>query len=457
MEANMDAGFRDDFVWGGASASYQIEGAVAEDGRGLSVWDYFSHEQGRVVDGNTGDVAADHYHKYREDVDIMKGLGYKGYRFSIAWPRIVPEGTGKVNAKGLDFYDKLLDAVLAAGIEPYCTLFHWDYPYELYCRGGWLNNDSPEWYAAYVNVVTHRLGDRLKNYFTLNEPPCFIGLSYCQTEHAPGIKLPPQDTLRMWKNVCLGHGNAVDVIHETVKDSRVGYAPNSSAHYPLDPENPADVEAARKAYFDVPKEGWYWSPAVWSDPVVLGKYPAELENHFGKLFPKITGEDLARMSRPLDFYGQNIYNGAPVKSDGKGGFEFAKRDTGYPFTAAKWPVTPESLYWGPKFLCERYKLPLYITENGLSCTDVVSLDGKVHDPNRIDFLSRYLHCLKRAASEGVDIRGYFHWCVTDNFEWAKGYTDRFGMVFCNYETGERILKDSAYWYKDVIASNGRNL
>jgi beta-glucosidase len=449
-------GFREDFVWGGASASYQVEGAAAEDGRGPSIWDMFCKQPGRILDGSTGEVAADHYHRYQEDVDIMKELGYRGYRFSIAWPRIIPDGDGAVNEKGLDFYDRLLDSLMAAGIVPYATLYHWDYPYALFRKGGWLNGDSPRWFADYAALVAKRLGDRLKNYITFNEPQCFIGISYDSTEHAPGIHFPIWDTLLMAHHVLVGHGRAVQALRSLVKDARIGYAPTCSAHYPAT-DSPADRDAARKAFFAIPQDRSFWSVSLWSDPVFLGAYPEELYRLQGPHMPEVSPDDLKIINEPLDFLGQNIYNGAPVKAGPGGGWEFAPRKPGYEFTAAKWPVTPEALYWGPLFLWERYQKPLYITENGLSCADLVSLDGKVHDPGRIDFLHRYLRCLKRAAGDGVDVRGYFHWCVTDNFEWAKGYTDRFGMVYCDYETQRRIIKDSGFWYREVIQSNGENL
>nr|AGS52443.1 beta-glucosidase [uncultured bacterium contig00101] len=448
-------GFKEGFVWGVASASYQVEGAVKEDGRGASVWDMFCKEPGRILDGSSGDNACDHYHRYKEDVAIMKELGVKAYRFSIAWPRVIPDGDGKVNEKGLDFYERLIDALGEAGITPYATLFHWDYPYELFRKGSWMNGESPKWFLRYVEAVAKRLGGKLPYVFTFNEPQCFIGLSYDRTEHAPGIRHPAWDTLLMAHNVLLAHGLAVQALRALSPGTKIGYAPTGAANYPAT-DSGEDREAARRAYFAV--EDWFlWSVSLWSDPVFLGSYPDELVQKYGKYMPKIGADDMKIISSPLDFLGQNIYNGAPVRADGKGGYEYCRRETGYPFTAAKWPVTPESLYWGPVFLAERYKTPLYITENGLSCADVVSLDGKVHDPGRIDFLHRYLSCLKRAVESGVDVRGYFHWCLTDNFEWAKGYTDRFGMVHCNFETQERIIKDSGYWYRDVINTNGKDL
>lgn len=449
-------GFRNDFAWGGVSASYQIEGAAYEDGKGLSVWDMFCKQEGRILDGNTGDVACNHYHLYQKDVDLMQEMGYNAYRFSISWPRILPDGIGAINEKGLDFYDRLLDSLLEANITPYGTLFHWDYPYALFRRGGWMNPDSPKWFAEYTEVLAKRLGDRMKYIMTINEPQCFIGISYDETVHAPGIHFPIWDTLLMAHNVLLAHGLGVQAYRSLVPDAKIGWAPTCSAHYP-DTETPEDIDAARRAFLDIEANRPFWSVSLWNDPVFLGKYPQKLYDLFGQYMPQIKQDDMKIISQPLDFLGQNIYNGHAIRADGKGGFEFVDRKKGYPYTGAKWPITPKALYWGPRFLAERYKQPIYITENGISCHDVVSLDGKVHDPNRIDFLNRYLLELRRAADDGVDIRGYFHWCVTDNFEWAKGFTERFGMVYCDFETQERILKDSAYWFRDTIRANGENL
>lgn len=449
-------GFRDDFVWGGVSASYQIEGAAYEDGKGLSTWDMFCRQEGRILDGNTGDVACDHYHLYQKDVDLMKEMGYQGYRFSISWPRILPDGCGTINEKGLAFYDRLLDSLLKADIIPFVTLFHWDYPYALFRRGGWMNPDSPKWYTDYAAILAKRLGDRMKYIMTFNEPQCFIGNSYDDTYHAPGIHFPIWDTLLMAHHVLLGHGMAVQALRSSLPDAKIGWAPTCTAYYPH-AETPEDVEAAREAFFDIPADRCFWSVSLWNDPIFLGQYPERLYELYGRHMPKIGQNDMETISQPLDFLGQNIYNGQAVRPDGKGEYEKVKRESGYPYTGAKWPVTPKALYWGPRFLAERYHKPIYITENGISCADVVSMDGKVHDPERIDFLHRYLRELQRAADDGVDIRGYLYWCVTDNFEWAKGYTERFGMVHCNFETQERILKDSAYWYRDTIRANGSNL
>jgi beta-glucosidase len=318
-----------------------------------------------------------------------------------------------------------------------------------------MNPESPKWFLRYVEAVAKRLGNKIPYVFTFNEPQCFIGISCDRTEHAPGIHYPVWDTLLMTHNVLLAHGLAVQALRSLSPGTKIGYAPTGSGNYPAT-NSSEDREAARRSFFAV-EDFFLWSISLWSDPVFLGKYPDELLQKHGQYMPRIGADDMKIISSPLDFLGQNIYNGSPVRTSTERAYEYVQRETGYANTAAKWPVTPEALYWAPVFLAERYKMPLYITENGLSCADVVSLDGKVHDPARIDFLHRYLRCLKKAADDGVDIRGYFQWCLTDNFEWAKGYTDRFGMVYCDFNTQQRIIKDSGYWYRDVIAENGRNL
>ena len=448
--------FKKDFIWGAATAAYQIEGAAFEDGKGLSVWDTFCMEEGRGFEGHSGAVACDHYHRYREDFRLMAELGIKNYRFSFSWPRIMPDGTGKINDKGIAFYSDLIDEMLKNGITPYATLFHWDYPYELFRRGGWLCDESPEWFAQYTKVVADNFGDRVKDFFTLNEPQCFIGLSFVDTVHAPGIKFPLRDSLRMAHNVLLSHGAAVDVLRARVPGCRVGYAPTATHFHPAT-SSQEDLEAARRASFDASPDNWTFNIAWWSDPVLLGSYPQKCAELFGRNMPRIGQDDMARICRPLDYYGQNIYQSIPVESDGAGGCRAAKREVGHSKTAIGWPITPQCLRYPPVFLYERYKTPIIITENGLSCHDLVSLDGKVHDPNRIDYLERHLSELEKAAFDGADIAGYFQWSFMDNFEWAKGYDDRFGLVYVNFETQERIPKDSAYWYRDYINTAGRPL
>lgn len=448
-------GFAKGFVWRAATSSYQIEGTGRDSGKGQNIWDVFTKEPGRVYEGHTGDIACDHYHRFREDVAYMKELGLKGYRFSIDWSRVLPEGTGKVNEKGIDFYNALIDELLEQGIEPYITLYHWELPYEIYKRGGWMNPEIVEWFGQYARLVAERFSDRVKYFFTLNEPQCFVGLGFLQGCHAPGVKAPLRDTFEMAHNALKAHGRAVQMLRAYGKQNvQIGYAPTSGMCYP-EKETPKDIEAARKALFALPDDlsNWTWNVSWWSDPVILGKYPEEGMKKYEKYLPVITDEDMKLISQPIDFYGQNIYNGRCIRMGTDGRPEEVRRPAGFPKTATNWPVTPEALYWGPKFLYERYRKPIYITENGMACHDTVSQDGKVHDPNRIDFLARYLKNLKRAAEE-IDIRGYFQWSLMDNFEWDKGYAERFGIIYVDFETQERIWKDSAYWYRDLIRRNG---
>jgi len=448
--------FRKGFIWGAAAASYQVEGASRDDGKGLSVWDMYCRKEGTIWEGQSGDIACDHYHRYREDVALMKEIGLMAYRLSISWPRVLPGGVGKVNEKGLEFYDRLVDELLAAGITPFITLFHWDYPYELYCRSGWLNPASPDWFAEYAEVVTEKLSDRVRYWMTLNEPTCFVWLGHSMGINAPGDKLAFAEILRIAHNVLLAHGKAVQAIRSAAKaEVAVGLAPAAVVKVPAS-DSAADVEAAREEMFSVRKKDLFVN-TWWLDPIFSGRYPEDGLKLFEADLPEIADGDMKIINQPLDFFGVNIYWGDTVRRGDDGRPEEVAFPTGCPRTAYDWAVVPASLYWGPKFLFERYKLPIYITENGMACIDWIALDGKVHDPQRIDFMRRYLLELERAARDGVDVRGYLTWTIMDNFEWNQGYRLRFGITYVDYPTQRRILKDSAYWYREVIASNGENL
>lgn len=445
--------FPRDFLWGAATAAYQIEGASREDGRGPSVWDSFSDTPGNVWEGHTGCTACDHYHRYPEDIRLMQGLGLQAYRFSISWTRVLPAGRGKVNPKGLDFYERLVDGLLRAGIRPFCTLFHWDYPSALLRQGGWMHSDSPAWFADYCAVVARRLGDRIQDWMSLNEPQCFIGLGHGSGIHAPGLKVPIRQQLKMVRHVQLAHGLAVSTLRaECSVPSRVGWAPVGIVSYPTSPR-PADVRAARVSTFSCQRDHLF-NNTLWSDPVVLGRVAPEARQAYGKFMPDYSDADLRTMAQPMDFYGVNIYQGTPVRAGRGGKPEVVSFGPGNPRTAFHWNVTPESLRWGPKFLHERYGLPVFITENGLSNTDWVSEDGKVHDPQRIDFTRRYLRELRKSVGEGVPVKGYFHWSFLDNFEWAEGYKQRFGLIHVDYRTFKRTPKDSYFWYRDLIRRKG---
>ncbi len=439
-------GFKENFVWGAATASFQIEGAWDEDGKVPSIWDVFCHEGGHISDGSDGDIACDHYHRYKEDVGLMAELGLKAYRFSIAWPRVISGAGGTVNQKGLDFYSRLVDELLAHGITPYATLYHWDMPYDNYLRGGWLNPDSSGCFETYTEAVARCLGDRLKHFITFNEPSVFTGCGMMLGEHAPGLKLGSRDLLHAGHNVHMAHGKAVRVLRNLVPDASIGF---TVAEMPAIPATPADEDAAYESQFAVGRKHFVWSNSFWCDPLMFGAYPQQLLDECGDIFPAFTGEDMRLIGQKIDFLGLNIYQGRYVGE--------WKRPVGMAHNELGWDVKPLALKWGVKHFARRYGVPLFITENGLSCHDWVSLDGKVHDPNRTDFLHRYLRALREAVDEGCDVGGYFQWSFMDNFEWAAGYNPRFGMVFCDYQTQRRIPKDSAYWYRDVIADNGASL
>jgi beta-glucosidase len=448
--------FSKTFVWGAATASYQIEGAAREDGKGLSVWDVFCQKPLSIWNNQSGDIACDHYHRYKEDVSLMKQIGLHAYRLSVSWPRVIPEGTGAINPKGLEFYDKLIDELLAAGISPYITFFHWDYPYELYRRGGWLNKDSPDWFAEYVKVVVDKLSDRVKHWITFNEPQVFIDVGHRSGYHAPGDKLEFAQVLTAAHNVLLAHGKAVQVIRAHSKvESQAGLALVGIVRIPAT-ESPEDVEAARQAMFSV-RASNCWNNTWWAEPVFFGRYPEDGLALFGDDVPAIGDRDMKTICQPLDFFAVNIYSGRRTQAGQDGKPESIPPPVGQAMTTFQTPVMPEALYWGPRFFWERYNLPIIITENGMSNVDWVSLDGKVHDPQRIDYLNRYLLELKKAYKHGAQVLGYFQWSIMDNFEWREGYKERFGLIYVDFPTQKRILKDSAYWYKEVIASNGANL
>ena len=452
-------GFPQGFAWGAATASYQIEGAAREDGKGLSIWDVFSHEPGRTDGGDTGDVACDHYHRWQEDIALMAGIGLKAYRFSIAWPRILPEGRGMVEPVGLGFYDRLVDGLLEAGIEPWVTLYHWDLPHALYLQGGWLNPNISDWFGEYTAVVVDALSDRVSHWMTLNEPNVYVALGYLLGKHAPGLELDLAYGLQAAHNSLLAHGKAVQTIRARArKPSTIGVAQAGGVRMPLS-ESPEDIAAAREAMFSI-RPNSHFSHAWFGDPMVLGAYPEGLRKHFRADWPSIRPGDMETICQPLDFYGLNVY--FPEEIVGAGGHSEPAVGPGAPtdrpgHTMMGWPVSEASIYWGLRFLWERYKLPLAVTESGMANTDWPHLDGRVHDPQRIDYISRYLSQVQRAVDEGVDVRGYFVWTLLDNFEWALGFRPRFGLIYVDFASQQRILKDSAHWYRKVIETNGRIL
>ena len=441
--------FPANFIWGAATAAYQIEGAWNEDGKGPSIWDFYCRKEGAVYEGHSGDVACDHYHRWPDDIGLMKEIGLQAYRFSLSWPRIIPEGRGAVNARGLDFYDRLVDGLLAAGIQPWTTLYHWDLPQELFLRGGWMNPDIPLYFAEYAEVVVRKLGDRVKHWMTLNEPQCFIGFGLGTGVHAPGLRMDWPDILQAGHHALLAHGRAVQVLRTLGgAGTRIGWAPCGVTSFPAT-ESPADIAAAKQYMFaQTQKTGM--NNTWWGDPVVFGRYPEDGIALYGAAVPKYTAEEMKIISTPIDFYGFNTYNGTPVRAGADGRPEVVKQAPGFPINVYHWPVNFDVLRWAARFLHERYGKPLAVTENGLAGLDWVMADGAVHDPQRIDYLQRHIAGLGRAVAEGVPVEAYFEWSLMDNFEWNEGYRQRFGLIHVDYATQKRTLKDSAYWYRDFI-------
>lgn len=450
--------FRDDFVWGVASSAYQIEGMSKDDGHGETIWEDF-FDEGKGFGSDNGKVTCDHLNRYKEDIALMKNMGIKAYRFSISWSRIMPEGVGKVNQKAIDTYRDMILTMHENGITPYITLFHWEFPKALYHKGGWLNRDVVEWFGEYAKVVAENFSDICENFITINEPQCVISLGLLNGVHAPGLKLSVKDTFLATHHLLMAHGNAVINLRKYSKrDIKIGFAPTGGVAYPFT-DSKEDIEAAKKVYFGFynPIDNWAWNVSWFSDPVFLGSYPKEGIEKYEDYLPEITKEDMELIHQPLDFMGQNIYNGYYVRAGKDGEIEFVNRKPGYTKTAVDWPVTPEAFYYGIKFLTERYPLPLYITENGMACHDSISPDGRIHDNDRINFLDSYIYAMQRAVDEGANVKGYFTWTFLDNLEWEKGFTSRFGLVYVDFLTQQRIVKDSGFWYQEVIEMNGRNL
>lgn len=437
------------FLWGSATASYQVEGAFKEDGRGATIWDTFSHTPGKTVDGATGDVADDHYHRYKEDVALMKALGVKSYRFSIAWSRIFPDGSGQPNPKGLDFYNHLVDELLKNDIKPFATLYHWDLPQSLQDKhGGWESRETSKAFAEYAGYTAEKLSDRVKHFFTINEFGAFVELGYRIGIHAPGIKLPPGRFNQTRHHAVLGHGLAVQAMRAKAKPgTKIGLAENIIACVPVI-ETPEHIKAAETATREL--------NAQYMTVIQEGKYTdAYLAAAKGDA-PKFTPEDLKIISSPLDFVGINIYQPSYVRaSDSPLGFSQVPHPVSFPHMISPWLYCgPEVLYWGPRHINKIWGAKeIYITENGCSSSDIPAADGKVYDTDRVMFLRNYLSQLQRATSEGIPVKGYFLWSLMDNFEWADGYSNRFGIHYVDYNTQKRTPKLSADFYKKVIAQN----
>jgi beta-glucosidase len=441
--------FPGDFAWGAATASYQIEGAVNEDGRGKSIWDTFSHTKGAVADGENGDTACDHYHRYAEDVDLMRTLGIRNYRCSVAWPRIFPEGRGSANQKGLDFYSRLFDACLENGITPWVTLFHWDLPAALQETGGFINRDCVSRFCEYTDTVTGFFSDRIKNWMTFNEPWVYSICGHLYGVHAPGLKDMPS-ALAAAHHVLLAHGMSLPIIRNNVPGAKAGIV-NNLAWIENAANKTEDIEAARR--WDLAFNKWFMDP-------LFGKgYPEEMVSWYGRDMPEIKAGDLSVIAGAMDFLGVNYYTRRLVARDPEDRHIKAKQVYRPHIKRAEfeeWEWYPEGLYKTLTGIKEQYgNIPVYITENGTTCADRITSDGCVHDPERVEYLRRHFAAAWQAIKEGCDVRGYFVWSLYDNFEWGFGFTKRFGVVYLDRENNlRRVVKDSGRFISGVYTNNG---
>ncbi|MER2598814.1 MAG: GH1 family beta-glucosidase [Caldilineales bacterium] len=436
-----DTIFPRNFVWGAATASHQVEGAWQADGKGESIWNRFDHTSGKIKNGDTGDVACDHYHLWRADIGLMQTLGLNAYRFSIAWPRVLPQGRGAVNQAGLDFYDQLVDGLLAAGITPFITLYHWDLPQALQDLGGWTNRDIAYWYCDYAELMARRLGDRVQHWITHNEPWVIAFLGELYGEHAPGHR-NLRHALQVAHHVLLSHGLALEPLRaHTGAAAQLGITLNFTPSYPAS-DRVEDLEAT--ARHDAFNNRWF------IEPLYQGAYPAELAEYWRADMPAIQANDMRLISRPFDFLGVNYYTRAVCRADRNELFGIGQVFPQAEYTEMKWEVYPDAFYeLLTRIHREHAPAALYITENGAAFPDRLDAEGAVRDPRRESYLREHLLRVHQALAAGVPVRGYFAWSLLDNFEWAHGYGKRFGLVYVDYATQRRVLKQSAYWYAQV--------
>ena len=440
--------FPENFIWGAASSAYQTEGSPTADGGGRSVWDEFCSHEGNIYENGSGETACDAYHRYGEDLDLAAALGLQAYRLSVSWARVDPLGDGNWNRAGLDYYDRLIDGCLERGIEPYVTLHHWELPQAVEERGGWLDRRTAEAFARYEGMCAGHFGSRVKNYFTINEPQIILKLGYHDGIHAPGKKLPDEKCFAVWKNLLIAHGLAFRAVKDAAPHARVGIASTGNLCYSTTGKE-ADRAAAEKAMFSMNEPFWMFSHTAFLDPVFFGTAERFEGPMADVLAEQLNADELKLIHAVPDLLGINAYNGWEVRAGENGEPVYVPREPGHPVTALKWPITPEILNNSLFSMQKRYQVPIMVTENGLSCNDRIFLDGKVHDPDRIDYLIRYLSELSKGAEE-AGVTGYFHWSLTDNFEWHSGYGERFGLIYVDYPSQRRIPKDSAYWFRDFI-------
>ncbi len=432
--------FPRNFFWGAATAAYQIEGAWNEDGKGESIWDRFSHTEGKILDGSNGDQTCEHYRRYREDIGLMRDIGLNSYRFSVSWPRVMPDGKGIVNQKGLDFYDRLVDELCESNIEPFLTLYHWDLPQALQDIGGWNNRDVCSYFADYSALMVKRLGDRVKFWATLNEPWVIANLGHRTGEMAPGLK-DDKLCLQVIHNLLLAHGMATRAIRAADRSAKVGIV---LLLFPTHPSSESEHDKAAAEF------AWQRECAWYLDPLFKAHYPPEAWQSFGELQPHVMPGDMSLISQSLDYLGVNFYFRTVMGINGR-----QEKIPGANYTDMGWEVYAPALRHLLQRVATDYKTPpIYITENGAAYQDVLNSDGSINDKERISYLQDHLLEAYAALTEGVDLKGYFVWSLMDNFEWAHGLSKRFGLIYTEYETQKRYFKDSAHWYSKVIARNG---
>ena len=432
--------FPKDFRWGAATAAYQVEGAWNDDGKGESIWDRFSHTPGKIENGDTGDVACDHYHRWREDIELMKYYGLKAYRFSINWPRVMPTGRGAINQPGVDFYDRLIDALLVANIQPYVTLYHWDLPQPLQDEGGWGNRATAQVFADYAAGMVDRFSDRVRYWTTFNEPWCVAFLGHRSGEQAPGVR-DEKLALQVAHNVLVAHGLTAQAMRAARSSIDVGIVLNL---WPAEMLHDAPIERAAA------DRDWQMNARWFLDPLFCAQYPSAQWDAYGSIAPIVQPGDLELIAQPLDYLGVNYYMRMLYDGDRRAAYQ-----PGAEYTEMGWEVhAPGLRRLLNKLNAEYHMPPLYITENGAAFKDEVSADGRVHDPRRVNYLREHITQLHHALEDGVPVHGYFVWSLMDNFEWGHGYSKRFGITYVDYATQRRIVKDSGEWYKQVIARNG---
>lgn len=445
--------FTPGFVWGAATSACQVEGAVDVDGRTDSIWDHSCRwEPWRILNRDACFEATEHYYRFEEDLDLLRSIGCRAYRFSISWSRVIPEFGAKPNSRGLDFYERLVDACLVREITPWVTIYHWDLPLWLHYRGGWLNPDVAEMFQDFAGTLADRIGDRVIHWMTFNEPQCFVGKGLYEGEHAPFYRLPLRDGLVALLNVIRAHDLGVEAIRGRVqKEAKVGIVSVGIVSVPAT-DDQEDALAAEEDSFSL-GENPLWSASLYLDPIFLGQFPTELSKNFGDVLPE-WGKDVLPLKQKTDFLGLNIYTARRVRRGRGGKVEVEPSAVGAPMTAIGWEVVPECMSWGPQFYHRRYGVPIVITENGMAAHDWPSANGQVRDPQRVDYLRKHLLALAQCMRRGVPVEGYFHWSLLDNFEWAMGYRMRFGLVYVDYATKQRIPKDSAKFYRQVIETSG---